>query len=111
VVKGKTIGSDRIAFADGMLRCNGAKLVAGKETAVSIRQHDIRLSDSRPQEADNVFSGTIVRQVFLGGSRDYMVEVAGGTQLRVVTSAAENIAQGAAVFIHMPSERCRALER
>ena len=35
-----------------------------------------------------------MRQVYLGGSRDYLVEVPDGTQMRVVTSAAENIAQG-----------------
>ncbi len=35
-----------------------------------------------------------MRQVFLGTSRDYMVEAADGTQLRVVTSPAENIAPG-----------------
>jgi iron(III) transport system ATP-binding protein len=51
----------------------------------------------------------VVRQVFLGGSRDYMVEVADGTQLRAVTGPGEAIAQGSAVFLHLPSEHCRAL--
>ena len=50
-----------------------------------------------------------MRNVFLGGSRDYLVEVANGTQLRVVTSAAENIPQGSAVWLHLPPDRCRAL--
>ena len=35
---------------------------------------------------------TVMRQVFLGASRDYMVEAADGTQLRVVASTAENVA-------------------
>ena len=52
---------------------------------------------------------TVVRQVFLGSSRDYMVELADGTQLRVVASAAENIPQGASVWLHLPPERCRVL--
>ena len=52
---------------------------------------------------------TVVRQVFLGNSRDYMVELADGTQLRVVTPPAENIAQGASVWLHLPPEHCRAL--
>ena len=51
----------------------------------------------------------VVRQVFLGDSRDYMVEVKDGTQLRVVTSAGENVPQGSAVWLTMPAERCRAL--
>jgi iron(III) transport system ATP-binding protein len=59
--------------------------------------------------ADNVVRATVTRQVFLGGSRDYMVEAADGTQLRVVTPAADAIAQGANVWLHLPPDRCRAL--
>ena len=58
---------------------------------------------------DNIVPATVMRQVFLGSSRDYMVEVADGTQLRVVTPAAENIPQGAPVWLHLPPERCRVL--
>jgi len=50
-----------------------------------------------------------VRQVFLGGTRDYMVEAKDGTQLRALTAAGENIPQGSAVWLHLPPERCRAL--
>ena len=85
-------------------------LKPGTTGAVSIRQHDIRLSAAQPSSGgENVVPATVVRQVFLGGSRDYMVEVADGTQLRVVTSAAESIPHGAAVWLHLPTERCRAL--
>jgi iron(III) transport system ATP-binding protein len=56
-----------------------------------------------------VIAANVVRQVFLGSSRDYMVEVADGTQLRVVTPASENVAPGSAVWLHLPPERCRAL--
>ena len=52
---------------------------------------------------------TVTRQVFLGGSRDYMVELKDGTQLRVVTTADESIAQGSAVWLVLPPEKCRAL--
>ena len=38
-----------------------------------------------------------------------MVEVADGTQLRVVTAADESIAPGSPVWLHLPPERCRAL--
>ena len=39
-----------------------------------------------PQRSENVLPATVVRQVFLGASRDYLVEAADGTQLRVVAS-------------------------
>ncbi len=111
VVKGKNLDDSRISFAGKPLRVIGAKLSAGGETAVSIRQHDIRISTVAPPQTENVVPATVVRQVFLGGSRDYMVEVADGEQLRVVTSAEESIAQGSAVYLHLPPEHCRALSR
>jgi iron(III) transport system ATP-binding protein len=50
-----------------------------------------------------------MRQVYLGGSRDYMVETKDGTQLRVITAAQDSIAPGSAVWLHLPPDRCRAL--
>ena len=79
------------------------------ETPVSIRQHQIELLAKEPAVKDNVVPAKVVRQVFLGSSRDYMVEVADGTQLRLVTSAGESAAPGATVWLHLPPERCRAL--
>jgi iron(III) transport system ATP-binding protein len=51
----------------------------------------------------------VTRNVFLGNSRDYMVELADGTPLRAVTPPHESIPQGAKVWVHLPPERCRAL--
>ena len=59
--------------------------------------------------SDNLLPATVTRNVFLGNSRDYMVELGDGTQLRAVTSPQESIPQGAKVWIHLPPERCRAL--
>src|SRR6266849_5343902 len=109
IVKGRNLAADRIEFAGTPLRVIGAYLPTGGETAVSIRQHDIRLMTKAPDGAENVVPATVVRQVFLGSNRDYMVQVADGTQLRVVTSAEDNIAQGSSVWLHLPAERCRAL--
>jgi iron(III) transport system ATP-binding protein len=109
VVKGANLDESRISFAGTPLRCAGAKLAKGGSTAVSIRQHAIRLRADKPQQAENVVPATVVRQVFLGDSRDYMVEVADGTQLRIITSAAESIPQGATVWLELPPEDCRAL--
>jgi iron(III) transport system ATP-binding protein len=109
ILRGKNLDDSHIEFAGTKLRCNGAKLPPNGETAVSVRQHDIRLMDKAPGGLENVLPAKVVRQVFLGGSRDYMVEAANGTQLRVVTSAAESIPQGSAVWLHLPPDRCRAL--
>jgi iron(III) transport system ATP-binding protein len=109
VIKGNALDDAHLEFAGCTLRCSGDKLVVGSEGAVAVRQHAVRLWGKKPDSTDNVVSGTVVRQVFLGASRDYLVEVPDGTQLRVVASAAENIPQGAAVWLYLPPDRCRVL--
>jgi iron(III) transport system ATP-binding protein len=109
VIKGKAVDETHIACGEAVLRCTGDKLSPGGDGAISVRQHVIRLWAARPQSMDNVLPGTVTRQVFLGSSRDYMVETTDGTQLRVVTSPAENVAQGAPVWLYLPPERCRVL--
>jgi iron(III) transport system ATP-binding protein len=76
--------------------------------AVSIRQHGIRVLATRPKDTENVVPATIIRNVFLGSTRDYMLQTADGTPLRVVTSPAESIPEGSQVWLHLPPEQCRA---
>jgi iron(III) transport system ATP-binding protein len=109
VIRGKALDASHLACAGVTLRCSGGNFAAGGEGAIAVRQHAIGLAASKPASADNVVPGTVVRQVFLGASRDYLVEAADGTQLRVVAPAGENIARGAAVWLHLPPERCRVL--
>jgi iron(III) transport system ATP-binding protein len=109
VIKGRALDDCHLSYADCTLRCSGGKFAAGGEGAAAIRQHAVRLCAEKPDATENVVPGTVVRQVFLGASRDYLVEVPDGTQLRVVASAAENIPQGASVWLHLPPDRCRML--
>jgi iron(III) transport system ATP-binding protein len=109
VIRGKGLADGRVEIAGVPLRCVGAPVTAGAQTSVSIRPHDIGLSSSQPIQMENVVPAIVLRQVFLGGSRDYMVEVKDGTQLRALTAAAENIPQGSTVWLNLPPERCRAL--
>lgn len=81
----------------------------GNETSISIRQHDIRLSAAPFPHGENVLAGEVVRQVFLGGNRDYIVGIADGTQLRVVAPAEQIVAAGTKVWLHLPPERCHVL--
>ena len=109
VIKGAALDELHLSCAGSTLRCSGDKLVAGQDGAIAIRQHVVRLWVTKPDSMENVIPGTVVRQVFLGASRDYLVEIADGTQLRVVASAAENIPQGSAVWLYLPADRCRVL--
>ena len=107
--KAKVLDGKHVSFAGVPLRVTGEPLKAGGEVAVSIRQHQIELSDKEPAAKDNVVAAKVIRQVFLGSSRDYMVDAADGTQLRIVTPADDNVAPGANVWLRLPPERCRAL--
>jgi iron(III) transport system ATP-binding protein len=112
IVRGRNLGEGGIEFAGVPLRCGAGAADGMGETAVSIRQHDIRLLTAQPREPiENLVPATVARQVFLGGTRDYLVEVAGGTQLRVSAPAEQSIAPGSAVWLHLPPDRCRVLAR
>jgi iron(III) transport system ATP-binding protein len=109
VMKGKALDAEHVAVAGIPLRCTGNRLNAGTETAVAIRQHEIALSSAPPSAQENVMPATVARQVFLGSSRDYMVSLADGVQLRVAAPPSEIVPQGSPVWLHLPPDRCRAL--
>jgi iron(III) transport system ATP-binding protein len=108
VVKGKARDATHLEVAGETLRCTGEPMVAGQPAAMSIRQHEVRFCRDAPA-AENVIAATVMRQVFLGNSRDYMVELADGTQLRVVAPPEQNIAPGETVSLELAPERCRVL--
>jgi iron(III) transport system ATP-binding protein len=107
-----TVGEDgRVACAGALIRCAGQKAAPGSEVAISIRPHLIRLWVNPPDKFENIVPVTVLRQVFLGSTRDYMVVAADETQLRVVASPAENVAQGSAVWLYLPPDNCRMLRK
>ena len=110
ILRGKALDSTHVSFAGTPIECRGAALPAGAEVAVCIRQHDIAMSNhaTRPAAA-NAVQCTVVRNVFLGNARDYLVEAPDGTQLRITAGPAESFAPGASVWLTLPPERCRAL--
>jgi iron(III) transport system ATP-binding protein len=100
-----------VSFAGATLQVVGARLAAGATAPVAIRQHDIELSTQTPANPQNTLKARVTRQVFLGATRDYLVEVADGMTLRVVTSPDIIVAEGGEVWLILPPERCLALSR
>ena len=110
VVKAKALDDTHVALAGVPVRCVGAKLQSGTNAAIAIRQHEIRMLPAPPAAAsENIVQATVTRNVFLGGSRDYVVETADGIQLRVVTSPADSVPAGSTIWLYLPAEQCRAL--
>ncbi len=111
VIKAIARDESHVALAGHTLQVVGARLTAGQNAAIAIRQHDIQLTTQAPQDAANTLPARVTRQVFLGASRDYLVETADGTSLRVVTGPGNVVAEGSKVWLTLPPQRCRALER
>jgi iron(III) transport system ATP-binding protein len=111
VIKATAQDANHVSFGGATLQVIGAPLSAGQSASVAIRQHDIKLSTQAPHQTQNVVKATVTRQVFLGASRDYMVETSDGTTLRIVASTDNAVDKGTEVWLTLPPERCRALER
>jgi iron(III) transport system ATP-binding protein len=110
ILRGKALDATHVSFAGAPIECRGAALSPGAEVAVCVRQHDIAISNHATRPAGgNAVQCTVVRNVFLGGSRDYLVEAPDGTQLRITAAPGETFAPGASVWLTLPPERCRAL--
>ncbi len=111
ILKGKALNADHITVAGIAVSCTGAGLAAGRDAAISIRQHEIHIDRAEPTgDQHNVLPAVVARNVFLGHSRDYMIEIGDGTQLRVVTSPEEDLEPGSKVWLRLPAQRCRVLE-
>ena len=93
------------------LRCTGEPLNAGsRDRGLDPPARHRAVGRRSRAAARTCVPATVVRQVFLGDSRDYMVELADGTQLRVVTSAgAERRRRASRSGCICRRERCRAL--
>jgi iron(III) transport system ATP-binding protein len=113
ILKGVRRSDDAVACEGGLVvRCSSGSFAASGETAISVRHHDIELSDKRPLQADtNWASGTVKRQIYLGSHRDYLVTMNGGETVRTVAPVNVAIPAGQEVWLHFPQEHCRALAR
>jgi iron(III) transport system ATP-binding protein len=110
LLKGTAAGDNIVACPGLTLRCGQGNAAPQGETAVSIRLHDVELLRSGNGASDtNVARGRVVRQVYLGASRDYLVALEAGPQIRATTGPAVDIAAGSEVWVRFPIESCRAL--
>ncbi|MFO1082350.1 MAG: ABC transporter ATP-binding protein [Reyranellaceae bacterium] len=111
VLQGRALDDGHVAVAARRLRCTGRTLLPGRPVSLSVRQHDIRLlAAPTAAEIENVLPGRVVRQVFLGASRDYSVALEDGTELRVTAPPENSVAPGESVWLHLPADQVRALE-
>jgi len=110
ILRGRGAGDAVVECPGVTLRCGQGDAGPGAERIVSIRPHRIALAADAAGDASlNEARGTVARQIYLGMQRDYLVALAGGQQLRVVTSTQIDLPVGSAVRLRLPEEHCRAL--
>jgi iron(III) transport system ATP-binding protein len=112
---GVVIGQGRVDCSGLALTVatNGTAFGPGTRVAVSIRPQSIAIErhDMAKRPGLNVLQGQIVRQVYLGEARDYLVGVAGSdVTLRVLTNARHTLKQGEAVRLDIEPEACRVIQ-
>jgi iron(III) transport system ATP-binding protein len=111
IIRGEALDAKCLAFAGSSIECHNASFLAGQPAAAAVRQHDIRLLPPGAAGASgaNQLQGTVLRNVFLGATRDYIVEVGDGVPLRITAAPEADFAAGARVNLVLPAERCHAL--
>lgn len=109
LLEGRAAGAQVVEIGHWPLTCALGKARVGEAAAVSIRFHDVKLSKHRPGDDINAAEAAVVRQIYLGSHRDYLLEVRGGQQLRSIAPVAFAAEPGETVWVRLPPESCRAL--
>ena len=115
ILRGQASGHD-VRCGPLTLRCGSGTPAAQGETPVSIRPNDVEIlatpgtpGSPRPNPDVNEFTGTVLRHTYLGGQRDYLLELPGGQQIRATTPLRTRAAVGSQVGVRLSPEHCRAL--
>jgi len=109
ILRGAHLGGNRVRCAGITLQCGQGQVAAQGDTAVSIRPHEIRLTESANGAGGNRVRGRIERQVYLGPTRDYLVRLPEDAAVRVIAGKELDIPAGREVTVELPAESCRAL--
>jgi iron(III) transport system ATP-binding protein len=113
IFKGKRVGDNMVDCGNGLvIQCGSGEFPESGDVAVSVRHHDMRLATEKPNgETMNWTTGRVVRQVYLGSHRDYLISLPGGETVRAIVSVDVAIPENQQVWLYCPPERSRALAR
>jgi len=98
----------------GVARCGGLVVRAGDESGIAagapivvcVRPHDVQIAEI---DAPGSCAARVVRHTYMGDSRDYVLELPGGAELRAVTRGSQRFEPGDDVGVILPFEACRVL--
>lgn len=111
ILSGKRMSDTEVhCNGDFVLRCGSGTLASDSRAIVSVRHHDIEISADNRWKTNTV-SGNVVRQIYLGSHRDYLVSIPGGETVRALAPVDVQLPVGSNAWLHFPPNDCRALAR
>ena len=113
IFTGKRAGDHAVDCGGGLILTGGSGDFADNgEMSVSVRHHDMHLTSEKPNgNPSNWATGKVLRQVYLGSHRDYLISLSGGETVRAIAPVSVAIPENQQVWLHCPPDRCRALAR
>jgi iron(III) transport system ATP-binding protein len=106
ILRGPVLDASTISIGGRPIRCGVGALAKGREGILSIRPRDVALE---PDAGDQRLEAKILRQIYMGASRDYLVEIAPGIEIKALTHPGIDLAVGSRVEIGLPVRACRGL--
>ena len=115
---GRTNTLEGLLVERGAVQCGNVTMrvdpehrhATGTPVFVCVRPHQIAIGASETNGSNRV-PGRIVREVYLGDSRDYLIEIESGGQVRVSGNPAQRHAVGENVVLSFPAGVARVVER
>jgi iron(III) transport system ATP-binding protein len=106
----KHVGGSEVAINGHTLHVGEGDFAGpGRDMSVCVKTHDLEMLTQPPSARGNVLPGFVRSQAYLGGHRDYVVDV--GQELLITAPSTLHVPTGSPVHVRFPAERCRALAR
>lgn len=108
ILRGQAVDGASLAVAGTTLGVGVGSFESGRPAMLSIRPQDVVLE---PKPDEQVIEAKVLRQVYLGASRDYLLECASGVEIKASSRPDVDVAVGTRLKIGLPRKSCRGLTR
>jgi len=110
VLKVQHVGGTRVELNGHALEVGQGEFSGpGKTMGLCVKTHDVELLHNPPTIPDNTLPGVVRSQSYLGGHRDYIVDV--GQEILIAAPVHLRVPTGAEVSVCFDPQRCRGLTR
>jgi iron(III) transport system ATP-binding protein len=106
----KHVEGNRVEVGGNILQVGEGDFAgAGRDMSVCVKTHDIELVREGDARGENVLTGVVRSQAYLGSTRDYIVDI--GQEVLAAAPPSFDLPPGSKVGVRMRPERLRGLVR